>query len=116
MNGAAEEQLALDFLLKRGMTLVARNFRARGSELDLVLRDRDALVIAEVRKRSHRGYGSGAESVDTRKQQRIILAARQFLMQHPAHATLPVRFDVLALDERNHIDWIPAAFDLAEAF
>lgn len=116
MNGAAEEQLALDYLLKQGLKLVARNFRARGGELDLVLRNAQTLVIAEVRKRSHRGFGSGADSVDARKQQRIILAARQFLMQHSEFSSLPVRFDVVGLDEQNRIDWIPDAFDLADAF
>ena len=68
MKGAREEDLALRYLESRGLRLVGRNLRAPGGELDLVMRDGAALVVVEVRKRSHRGFGNAAESVDRRKQ------------------------------------------------
>lgn len=114
MKGAREEDLALRYLEAQGLTLVGRNLRARGGELDLVMRDGDTLVIAEVRKRSHLAFGSGAESVDARKQARIVNAARALLAQRPELARLPARFDVVALDAADRIDWIQAAFDAAD--
>lgn len=110
MNGAREEQLALDFLLARGLRLVTRNYRAKTGELDLVLRDRDTLVIAEVRKRSHAAFADGAESVDARKQRRIVQTTQLFLAANAEFADCPVRFDVLALDAADTIDWIQDAF------
>lgn len=113
MRGAEAEDKALAHLLARGLKLVARNYRTRTGELDLVLREGQTLVVAEVRKRSHAGFASGAESVDARKQQRIAQTAAQFLAAHPEFAQCPVRFDVLALDADDRIEWIPAAFDSA---
>ena len=114
MKGAREEDLALQYLEARGLRLLDRNFRARGGELDLVLRDAEMLVIVEVRKRAYAGYGSAAESVDARKQSRIVMAARALLAQRPELARLPARFDVVTLDASDRIDWIQAAFEAAE--
>lgn len=111
MKGAREEALAADYLASRGLTLVDRNVRARGGELDLVMREGETLVIVEVRKRSHRSFGSAAESVDSRKQARIVAATRALLAQRPQFAELAVRFDVVALDAQDRIEWIKAAFD-----
>lgn len=114
MKGAREETLALHYLQAQGLSLVDRNVRARGGELDLVMRDREALVIVEVRKRSHAGFGSAAESVDARKRRRIVLAAQALLAQRPELAVLPARFDVVALDAADRIEWIQAAFDASD--
>lgn len=111
MNGADAESLALTHLRERGLQLIARNFRCRGGELDLVMQDRGTLAVIEVRQRSHRGFASAAESVDRRKQQKIIQATQLFLLQHPQYEPWPLRFDVVALDGRGQLDWIPNAFD-----
>ena len=115
MNGSREEDLALRHLQSQGLELIERNVRARGGELDLVMRDRNStLVIIEVRKRTHRAFGSAAESVDARKQRRIVQAARALLARRPELARLPARFDVVALDGDDRIDWIQAAFDASD--
>ncbi len=114
MNGAHAEDLALRFLEARGLELIDRNVRARGGELDLVMRDAETLVIVEVRKRSHTGFGSAAESVDARKQAKIVTAARALLAQRPDLAKLPARFDVVALDGADRVEWIRAAFDASD--
>lgn len=111
MKGAREEDLALRYLEARGLRLVERNVRAHGGELDLVMRDAGSLVIVEVRKRAHSSFGTAAESVDARKQSRIVHAARALLARRPELARLPARFDVVALDAADRIDWIQAAFD-----
>ncbi len=116
MKGAHEEELAARYLTAQGLRLLERNVRARGGELDLVMHEADSgtLVIVEVRKRSHPAYGSAAESVDARKQARIVAATQALLARRPELARMPVRFDVIALDAGNRIDWIRAAFDAVD--
>ncbi len=113
-DGAAAETRALRHLEARGLRLIERNWRTRGGELDLVLRDRDTLVIAEVRARSHAGFGGAAASVDARKRARLVHAARAYLAAHPQYQSLPVRFDVVAIEAGGHMDWIRAAFEAEE--
>lgn len=111
MKGAEAETAALKFLESRGLRLLLRNFRAHGGELDLVMQHRDTLVIVEVRKRSHAGYGTALESVDARKRSRIRLASQWLLAKRADLAHLAMRFDVVALDAQDRIEWLQAAFD-----
>ena len=116
--GDAGEGLALSYLQRQGLVLVQRNYRvargprARGGEVDLVMRDpRDGtLVFVEVRARRDASHGGAAASVGTAKQKRIVLAARHFLMRLPSPP--PCRFDVIAIDGEQ-IAWLRAAFDAA---
>jgi putative endonuclease len=114
MKGADAEDLALAFLQKQGLKLLLRNYRARGGEIDLVMRDASALVIVEVRKRSSAKFGSAAESVDARKRSRIVLAARWLLAERADLAKMAVRFDVVTLDADDKIEWIRGAFDAGD--
>ena len=98
----------------KGLRLVARNVRFRGGELDLVMKDGDTLVVAEVRKRSREDYGGAAASVDPRKRARIVQATRLWLAQTPQYSDWPIRFDVCALDGANRVSWLRAAFDAEE--
>lgn len=114
MKGADAEDLALRHLQAQGLTLLQRNFRARGGELDLVMRERgkpDTLVIVEVRKRGNARYGNAIETIGTAKRQRIVLAARWLLASNAKFADMPVRFDVIALDANDRVEWIRGAFD-----
>lgn len=116
-RGLEAEGQALDYLERQGLRLVHRNYRvargprARGGEIDLILRDRDGtLVFVEVRARAGAGFGGAAASIDHRKRQRLVHAARCYLA---ALATVPpCRFDVVAI-EGGRIEWLPAAFDAA---
>ncbi len=111
MNGSAAEDRALRHLQSQGLRPVARNSRFRGGELDLVMLDGAILVVVEVRARSHPGFASAAESVDARKQARLIHATQQFLVAHPEHGERAVRFDVVTFDGAGTLDWIRDAFD-----
>jgi len=108
-TGARAERLAEEFLLRHGLVLVERNFRCRMGEIDLILRDRDTLVFAEVRLRSARDFGGAAASVDRAKQARVSAAARHYLA---CMRERPCRFDVLVLDrlDPEAIEWIKDAF------
>jgi putative endonuclease len=112
--GAAAEQLAADFLRAQGLEILERNYLRRLGELDIVAREDDVLVIAEVRCRSSDRFGGAAASVDTRKQMRLIRAASQLLQQHRELSHLRVRFDVLAIAEVGRetarVEWIRHAF------
>ncbi|MCG3169075.1 MAG: hypothetical protein CALGDGBN_00586 [Pseudomonadales bacterium] len=96
--GRAAEDRALQELGAAGLRLVARNFRCRLGELDLVMLDGDTLVCVEVRARASARFGNAAESVDTSKRRRLQAAAAMFLAWHPALQRRPVRFDLFAVD------------------
>ena len=113
--GDAAEARALEHLLGQGLRLVRRNYRvargprARGGEIDLVMRDRDdTLVFVEVRVRRSSRYGGAAASVSATKQQSLVYAARCFLRGLPTPP--PCRFDVVAIDGER-VEWLRAAFD-----
>jgi putative endonuclease len=114
-SGKRAEELAAEFLRAQGCEILERNYRRRLGELDLVARERDVLVIAEVRTRTHAAFGSAAASVDRRKQRRITRAAQQLLQQRAELARLPVRFDVLVVCDvaarEPRIEWIRHAFE-----
>lgn len=109
-RGAYAEDLACRFLQRQGLRLLARNYRCRRGEIDLILRDAGNLVFVEVRYRRQDRYGSGLESVDRNKQRRISLCAAHYLQHHPREADRPARFDVVAVGPDGGIDWIRNAF------
>ncbi len=108
-SGQRAEEHARRFLETQGLTLVASNYRSRWGEIDLIMRDGPELVFVEVRYRSHPHYGGALASIDRRKQARLIQTANRYL-QSSAHRGA-ARFDVVALDGRFNIQWIPNAFD-----
>jgi putative endonuclease len=114
-RGRRAEQLAAEFLRAAGCEILQCNFRRRVGELDIVARADGVLVIAEVRTRASTTYGGAAASVDRRKQRRITRAASQLLQQRSDLAQLPVRFDVLVVNDPHGpspaIEWIQHAFE-----
>ena len=109
-RGEEAEELAARFLAQQGLTIVARNYRTRFGEVDLVARDGGTLVFVEVRARSWHAYGGAAGSVDARKQRRVVAAARHYVAR--LRAEPPCRFDVITLQGREAAPaWIRGAFD-----
>jgi putative endonuclease len=110
--GIAAELRAVGVLEQAGFTVLARNYRCRAGELDIVARRARVLVIAEVRLRSSAAFGGAGASITSAKRERIVRAARYLLRCQPALAALDVRFDVLLLNAADGpIEWIEAAFD-----
>jgi putative endonuclease len=107
--GARAEDLCAELLRKSGLRVLARNWRCRHGEIDLVAEEGRTLVFAEVRYRRDPRFGGAAESVTAAKQARLIAAARLYLMRRPE---ADCRFDVLLLDslESGRIRWIRNAF------
>jgi putative endonuclease len=114
-TGRIWESRAARYLELRGMRIIARGYRCRLGELDIVACDERELVIVEVRARRAGTLGSALETVTAVKQRRIIRATRHFLMCHPAWHARAVRFDVIAIDGIDTpapvIDWQKNAFD-----
>lgn len=75
------------------------------------MRKQDTLVLVEVRKRSRSDYGDAFASVNGAKRRRLIHAARMFLAEHPQYGRDAVRFDVVAVDGADAVEWLEAAFD-----
>ena len=98
--GAAGEEAALHVYLDRGYRLVARNWRCRLGELDLVLGRGSQLVICEVKTRRGSRFGHGWEAVDARKQAKLRAVAQAFLLAHPIRSA-SVRFDVASVWVRD---------------
>jgi putative endonuclease len=107
-RGKMEEDRALAFLLDRGLRLVARNWRCRFGEIDLILMDGPALVFAEVRARRTADFGGAAGSIDRAKQARLQRAAQLYLAQTRSRS--PCRFDAILI-EGERLDWVRNAFD-----
>jgi len=113
--GDRAEALALEHLMHHGLALVCRNYRvargprARGGEIDLILRERDGtLVFVEVRSRASASHGGALASVGATKQRALVFAAQHYLARL-AHVP-PCRFDVVAVDGSD-LHWVRAAFD-----
>ena len=113
-TGDRAEALALEHLLSHGLALVCRNYRvargprARGGEIDLILRERDGtLVFVEVRSRAGASHGGALASVSPAKQRSLVFAAQHYLAR--LTRVPPCRFDVVAV-EGAALQWVRAAF------
>lgn len=109
-----EGQVA-NYLRRRGLKLIARNYACRFGEIDLVMRHGDVIAFIEVRGRTSTAFLAPAQSIDARKQRRLALTAGRFLQAHPQLAGFPARFDVVAATGPNYrtaYEWIQGAFSV----
>lgn len=113
--GRAAEDQALEELSAAGLQFLARNFRCRLGEIDLVMREGNTLVFVEVRARSAAGFGSAVETITAAKQRRLRASAGVFLACHPALRQMPARFDLFAVDGAHaatqRVRWIRGILD-----
>jgi putative endonuclease len=111
-RGARAEGLAWDYLAAQGYRLVTKNHRAKGGEVDLIAYDGQVLCFIEVRARESADFGLPLETIDRRKQLRIIRAARHFLETLPSPWP-PMRFDAVGilLTDPPAIELVRAAFE-----
>ncbi|MCB1775118.1 MAG: YraN family protein [Gammaproteobacteria bacterium] len=103
-RGRQAEEHATALLQRSGLVTVARNYRCRGGEIDLVMRDDDCLVFVEVRLRSHAAFGGALASVTATKQARLVTAARHYLASSGWPG--PCRFDVVGFDGHGRAEWV----------
>ncbi len=113
--GVRGEDMAVDFLEKKGYTILCRNYRCRSGEIDIIARKKKILCFIEVKARSTRAFGTPQEAVTPRKQHKIGRVALDFLQRHKLENN-PARFDVVAVDFScgdGVIEFIENAFELA---
>ncbi|XBS71991.1 YraN family protein [Acerihabitans sp. KWT182] len=109
-TGARAECRARRHLENAGLRFVAANVRARGGEIDLIMKDQHTWVFVEVRYRRNNAFGSAVESVTLRKQRRLLLAAAVWLSrQGESLDTSACRFDILAFTGYR-LEWLQNAF------
>jgi TIGR00252 family protein len=114
VTGRSAEDTARRYLEAQGLRLIERNYRVRCGEIDLIMREGDYVVFVEVRYRTRADFGSGAESVNRRKQARLTATALCYLKAHADLAEQPTRFDVLTISPGLHgasVQWIQNAFE-----
>lgn len=113
--GKTGEDLACRELERRGYAIVARRYRRRAGELDIVARDGPTTVFVEVKARFDRTFGAAEESVGSVKRRRIVRMALEYVTEHRL-ADRPCRFDVVTVyfgSGRPKIEVFQNAFDLS---
>lgn len=107
--GSAGEDLALEYLQKKGFFLLGRNIHFKFGEIDLLMKDKKTLVIIEVKTKSNPLFGLPQEEVDRHKKHKLILLARAVAQKFP---DWKIRIDVVAVDERlDSVDHIYSAVE-----
>ena len=95
-KGDAGELSAYDFLRSEGYQIVARKYKRRSGEIDLIGWDGDILAFIEVKFRANLGHGRPEEAVDFRKQKQICRAAKEYRMTHQLR-DINYRFDIVGI-------------------
>lgn len=109
--GKKGEDLAVDFLQAKGYDLIARNYRHRRGEIDLITRFRELLIFVEVKYRSRSDFGEPETFVSERQQELILAAAENYTYERQWEGD--IRFDIVAISEvqgRQFVEHFEDAF------
>jgi putative endonuclease len=98
--GKTGEDLACEELQRRGYAILARRYRSRFGEIDIVARSGHVIVFVEVKARAGDDFGGSAAAVTPWKQRRIAQMAVDYIARHHLHDQ-PCRFDVVTVDLKN---------------
>ncbi len=109
--GKRSEIIASDYLIKKGYKILAVNYKNKIGEIDIIAKDGDFTVFAEVKARMSSRFGHPFEAINKRKQQKIYKIASIYLMKNNLMDT-PVRFDAISIlgFENPEIEHIENAF------
>lgn len=110
--GSMAESVACQFLIDQDMQLKSANYRTRRGEIDLIMQDADCLVFVEVKYRRNKKYGTSEESITQTKCQKVIAAAKEFLVTNGYKEDTYIRFDAVLISPADNsqsdctINWI----------
>ena len=110
-RGRAGEQLATDYLISKGYTILHRNYRYLKAEIDIIASKGEILAIVEVKYRSANHLGTIADAVSKKKIKLLVLAADHYV--HEQNIDLDVRFDIITIlntKDEDRIDHLEDAF------
>lgn len=96
--GQRAEQSACEYLIARGYEIIARNWRTRHYELDIIACSRSELVFVEVKYRKNADFGGGEGALDRAKLARLIRASEDYLANHQQYSQLQARIDLIVCD------------------
>ena len=108
--------LAREYLQKQGFVIKGTNWRCRESEIDIIAEQNGEIVFVEVRAKSSLEYGTPAESVTRRKQEKLITAAERYISES-ADPSILWRIDFIGIEftaSGPHLEHIQNAFDAIE--
>lgn len=111
--GAHWENIAANYLISQGISIIDKNYHCLSGELDLIALDQETLVFVEVRYRSTKSWASASESITIGKQRKIIQTAQHYLFKHPKEDNRNCRFDVISIQgdkKKPHLSWFKDAF------
>lgn len=94
-TGRIGEDIAANYLVKKGYGIIIRNFHTRYGEIDIIARDNQYIIFAEVKTRNQFAVANPSEWVDKRKQKKIMMTASIY-MQNNSQELQP-RFDVIEI-------------------
>ena len=106
-KGTFYEDAVCEYLKKQGVVILQRNFRCRLGEIDIIARDGDCIVFAEVKYRKNNVCGDALSAVGYTKQKKICRCAQVYCMYHPQITS--IRYDVIGITD-TRIEWIKDAF------
>lgn len=112
--GKKGEELALQFLKKKGYRILEKNYVCKLGEIDLIAQEKDTLAFVEVKTRRSTAFGPPQMAVDQKKQEQLSKAALQFLKERRLEEA-KARFDVVAIlfgSKGPEVELIRNAFDL----
>ena len=110
-RGKFGEDVAVRWLEGKGIKILAKNFKVRGGEVDLVAQEGDVLAFVEVKTGRSGAFGPPETWVTPRKRRHLVRAARAYLAKNPWDGE--VRFDVVAVEVRGdevHVRHLRDAF------
>ena len=109
--GTQGEELAVDFLRRKGYIILDRNWHSGHKEIDIVARHEDTIIFVEVKARAHVFFGNPQDAVTPRKMHLLVLAADAYLRYNAID--LEVRFDIITITgtlEKPYIKHYESAF------
>ncbi len=107
--GSHGEELALEFLEKKGYKLLKRNLKLFCGEIDLLMQQKDTLIIVEVKTKTSHDFGAPQDEIDYFKKKKLLQLAKALWQIYPGHS---IRIDVVAVDEaEDRIDHIVNAVE-----
>lgn len=107
--GKEAETLAVNYLIKQGLTAISQNYHCRFGEIDLIMRDASSLIFIEVKYRRQPSFQRALAAITPSKQRKLKLTAMHYLQQHHVMRQMPCRFDALAMEgDLSHVryEWV----------
>lgn len=100
-TGKLYENVACDYLIKNNLKLVTKNYYSKYGEIDLIMLDHTTLVFIEVRAKNSLTYGAPIESINHRKQMKLLQTAYNYIEKNDQYSKLQYRFDAVSIVYKN---------------